>query len=142
MSHPRCNTNPPLLKRLSRKRGPREVAQVTARKVHVLTHCRTGSWKNSNVEVFPVASTRRARRYWALTSHLLSASSKSTDMTDQASFPLTDTVITTKKTVVLTAAGRNINRQRVPVLWIFCTTNRRSKSCELVVRHFLVGAAG
>ena len=32
-----------------------------------------------------------------LTSHLASATSKSTDLTDQASFPSTDTVITTKK---------------------------------------------
>ena len=47
-----------------------------------------------------------------LTSHLPSASSKSTDLTDQASFPSTDTVITTK-TLVLTAAEQN--RQCMPV---------------------------
>ena len=37
-----------------------------------------------------------------LTSHLPSATSKSTNLTDQASFPSTDTVITTKKKLVLT----------------------------------------
>ena len=47
-----------------------------------------------------------------LTSHLPSASSKSTDLTEQASFPSTNTVITTKK-LVLMAAERN--RQRVPM---------------------------
>ena len=53
-----------------------------------------------------------------LTSHLPSASSKSTDITDQASFPSTDTVNTTKKNV-LKAAERN--RQRVPED-VFCKT--------------------
>ena len=47
-----------------------------------------------------------------LTSHLPSATSKSTDLTDQASFPSTDTVITTKKK---TCPYAERNRQRMPV---------------------------
>ena len=53
-----------------------------------------------------------------LTSHLPSASSKSTDLTDQASFPSTDTVITTKKNLSLQLLNKIVNG----CLWIFCTT--------------------
>ena len=54
-----------------------------------------------------------------LTSDLTSASSKSTDITDQASFPSTDTVITTKK-IFLMAAKRNC--QRACLKMSVCTT--------------------
>ena len=71
-----------------------------------------------------------------LMSHLPSASSKPTDLTDQASFPSTDTVITTKKSCPDGCWTKSSTRACVS------SARRRSKSCERVVRHFLVGAAG
>ena len=75
-----------------------------------------------------------------LTSHLSGASSKSIDLTDQASFLSTDTVITTKNL----SFSLNEIVNACLWLWIFCTTvsTKVAESCELVVvRHFLVGAA-
>ena len=77
-----------------------------------------------------------------LTSHLSSAFSKSTDKRDQASFPSTDTVITTKKNLSL----RLLTAKSSTGTWVpgACgsSARRRSKLCDLVLRHFLVGAAG
>ena len=63
-----------------------------------------------------------------LTSHLPGASSKSIGLTDQASFPSTDTVITTKKKLVLFAER---NRQRVTLA--VDLLHDVAESCELVV---------
>ena len=92
---PRCNTKPPLLIRLSRKRGRErwhkwlQESACTPLQDRVLeVQQRRG---------VPSRKHKTGTTVLVLTSHLPSATSKSTDLTDQASFPSTDTVITTKK---------------------------------------------
>ena len=65
----------------------------------------------------------------SVTSHLPSATSKSTDLTDQASFPSTDTVITTNKK---TCPYAERNRQRVPVD-ILHDEGRSRASCSCAI---------
>ena len=104
--------------------------------MHAPTYCRTGSWKYSNVEVFPVASTRRhdgigsdvapAKRFFKV--HWSYRSSF---------FPVDWHSDHHKKKL----SSRPLN-EIVNVCLKMSSARRRSESSELVVRHFLVGAAG
>ena len=89
---PHCNTKSPLWIRLSRQRGgtkdykPKCMHQPIAGQdpgSTATSRCSSRKHKTGTMVL-------------VLTSHLPSASSKSTDITDQASFPSTDTVNTTK----------------------------------------------
>ena len=89
------------------------MAQVTTRKyMYPIAGRDPGSTATSRCSQSQLHKT--GTTVLVLTSHLPSATSKSTDLTDQASFPSTDTVITTKKKLVLT-----LNEIVNACLWIF-----------------------
>ena len=112
---PRCNTKPPLLIRLSRKRGRERWHKW-------LQESACTPLQDRILEVLqrrgvPSRKHKTGTTVLVLTSPLPSATSKSTDLTDQVSFPSTDTVITTKKT-----CPGALNEIVNACLWIFCTT--------------------
>ena len=96
VSLPRCYTKPPLLIRLSRKRG-RERGGTSDCKKSACTPLQDRILEVQQRRGVPSRKHKTGTTVLVLTSHLPGASSKSIGLTDQASFPSTDTVITTKK---------------------------------------------
>ena len=118
VSPPVATQKSPLLIRLSRKRGRERWHKWLQESA--CTPLQDRILEVQQRRGVPNRKHKTGTTVLVLTSHLPSATSKSTDLTDQASFPSTDTVITTiytKEKLVLT-----LNEIVNACLWIFCTT--------------------